>query len=363
MTVFGVDHTTRPSIAALKRARVRFVCRYLSRNRGKNLSPGEARELTAAGIWIVVVWETTAQRALSGHAGGVADARAALAQAQACGMPHGRPIFFAVDFDAQPKHLPAVLGYLDGAASVLGKHATGVYGGYRAVHAALSGHCAWGWQTYAWSHGVWDSRAQLQQYSNDRRVGGVGVDYNRAVHADYGQWRVGITPEGDDVASDDTIKKIAAATAAAVLDRVYNARGHRVKDALQGAKDGVEKLLAQHAQHAATLRAEDTADTADTDAGDIDAAVVDEMDEVAMARGLLPGLAAALSPERLAELMVEACPAYYAHEFHDAMTSELGTGPAAPGDPPRVPAADDQDAPTEAPTDAPTEAPPEAPTS
>jgi hypothetical protein len=40
----------------------------------------------------------------------------------------------------------------------------------------------------------WDSRAQLQQYSNDHRINGVGLDYDRAVHDDYGQWKVGVSP-------------------------------------------------------------------------------------------------------------------------------------------------------------------------
>ena len=46
----------------------------------------------------------------------------------------------------------------------------------------------WGWQTYAWSGGNWDKRAQLQQYSNDRTVGGVSVDYDRSTVDFFGQW-------------------------------------------------------------------------------------------------------------------------------------------------------------------------------
>src|SRR5206468_7721015 len=52
----------------------------------------------------------------------------------------------------------------------------------------------WGWQTYAWSGGKWDARAQIQQYSNDHVINGVGCDYNRAMADDYGQWRVGVSP-------------------------------------------------------------------------------------------------------------------------------------------------------------------------
>ena len=50
-----------------------------------------------------------------------------------------------------------------------------------------------GWQTYAWSYGQWDARAQLRQVLNSVSVGGsVGCcDKDVAVAADYGQWHSG----------------------------------------------------------------------------------------------------------------------------------------------------------------------------
>ncbi|HEY8482571.1 MAG TPA: glycoside hydrolase domain-containing protein, partial [Spirillospora sp.] len=61
MAVFGVDYSWgRPGVAALKRAGVKFVCRYLSHDTtGKNLTRAEAEELSDAGTWLVVVWQTT----------------------------------------------------------------------------------------------------------------------------------------------------------------------------------------------------------------------------------------------------------------------------------------------------------------
>lgn len=195
MTIFGVDYAwERPSITALTRAGVQFACRYLSHDPGKNLTRAEASALAAAKIWSVVVWETTAKRALAGKAAGAADATAALAQARTCGMPANRPIYFAVDWDVTSSQIPAVNAYLDGAASVLGKANTGIYGGYRAVNAALGAHCAWGWQTYAWSSGRWVGEAQLQQYKNDVTLSGVSLDYDRATKTDYGQWQPGRLP-------------------------------------------------------------------------------------------------------------------------------------------------------------------------
>jgi Domain of unknown function (DUF1906) len=198
----GVDYAFgRPSTAALKAAGVRFVCRYLSHSPSKNLTHSEARRLSDAGIWIVVVWETTARRALDGRSAGAADARVARDQARACGMPEDRPVYFAVDWDASSGQQSRINAYLDGAASVLGKARVGIYGGYGPVKRALDGgHATWAWQTYAWSGGRWDHRAHLQQYSNDHTVGGVDCDYDRAEKDDYGQWRIGVTPGGDEMA-------------------------------------------------------------------------------------------------------------------------------------------------------------------
>jgi hypothetical protein len=195
VSVFGVDYSWgRPAIKAMVDAGVTFVCRYASHDdTGKNLTRAEAGQLSAADVALVLVWENGKDRARAGKAAGHEDALAASRLGEACGMPAGRPIYFAVDFDAQPAHLKDVLAYLDGAAEAIGRDRVGVYGGLRVVKAALDlGKARWAWQTYAWSGTptVWDGRAQLQQYSNDHRVGGADVDYDRAVKTDFGQWKV-----------------------------------------------------------------------------------------------------------------------------------------------------------------------------
>lgn len=202
MAVFGVDYAWgRPGAAALKRAGAKFACRYLSHDTtGKNLTRAEADDLSDAGIWLVVVWETTAKRPLDGRSAGVADARDAAAQAARCGMPDDRPIYFAADWDASPGQQDEINAYLDGAASVIGRGRVGLYAGHGPMKRAFDAKkITFGWQTYAWSGGRWDARAQLQQYSNDHEINGAAVDYDRAVDGDYGQWRVGVSPEGDDM--------------------------------------------------------------------------------------------------------------------------------------------------------------------
>lgn len=209
MSVFGIDYAWgRPGVKALQAAGVKFVVRYLSHDTtGKNLTAAEAGQLSAAGIWLAVIWESTSNRALAGRPAGEADATEAAKQAKSCGMPAGRPIYFAVDFDATASQQDEIHAYLDGAASVLGVGRVGLYAGYGPIKRAFDAKkITFGWQTYAWSNSKWDPRAQLQQYSNGHPVGGVDSDYDRAMTSDYGQWRVGASPtKGTDVNLSDRI--------------------------------------------------------------------------------------------------------------------------------------------------------------
>jgi hypothetical protein len=198
---FGIDYSdARPSHAAMKAAGVRFVCRYIGstvRAAGRDskwLSPAEARSLHADGFDLAVVFETGAQRADGGRAAGLADARTASAELAYCGLPDDLPVYFAVDYDATVG--PLITAYFTAVAGVLGLKRVGAYGGYKVIKALFDAHLiTYGWQTYAWSGGQWDDRAQLRQYSNYRMVGGVSVDYDRSIYDDFGQWRAaGPTP-------------------------------------------------------------------------------------------------------------------------------------------------------------------------
>lgn len=189
----GVDFAWgRPSIAALRDEGVTFVARYLSHDSSKNLSPAERRGYHRAGIDVIVVWESTGGRALEGRAAGAEDARNAYYQAVACGMPTDenrrlkRPIYFAIDTDAD---VDQVKEYFEGVGAVLGHHNAGVYGGIRPVSGLFDLKLVgYGWQTYAWSNGQWDRRAQVQQYLNGQSIGGVSVDLDRSTAVDFGQW-------------------------------------------------------------------------------------------------------------------------------------------------------------------------------
>jgi Rv2525c-like, glycoside hydrolase-like domain len=199
MSRFGLDYAWgHISPAAHKAAGSSFAARYLSYDSSKNLSLAEKQELEAGGIDIVVVWETSANRALSGYDGGRSDGGAADSQAKMLGQPEGRPIYFAVDFDVSSSQQAVVNSYFQGVAAAIGLARTGVYGGYwpckRLKEANL---VTWVWQTYAWSGGNVLDSANFLQYSNDHTVGGLGCDYNKTFTDDFGQWGF-VTPPTED---------------------------------------------------------------------------------------------------------------------------------------------------------------------
>ena len=160
MTLLIDYSAARPTPATIKAAGYSGVMRYLSTDPGKNLQPAERDALLAEGLSIGLVWETTAARSADGFAAGAADAKAAEEQAAALGLPAGLPIFYAVDFDADPA---AVKGYFDGVHSVATRP-VGIYGSLRVVDTALTGGWAtYAWQSCAWSGGVVSQRAHLYQ--------------------------------------------------------------------------------------------------------------------------------------------------------------------------------------------------------
>ncbi|MGZ3181476.1 MAG: DUF1906 domain-containing protein [Telluria sp.] len=120
----GLDTTielTRHAVA-LKDQGVDFVLRYYSNNASKNLSLGEARALSAAGLMIGVVWETAGTHAgFFSRAQGLADGAQAFRMAkEAIGQPFGSAIYFAVDYDPAQADLDgAISNYFTGVHAAL----------------------------------------------------------------------------------------------------------------------------------------------------------------------------------------------------------------------------------------------------
>lgn len=193
---FGVDYfaaASPSSLRDLKSHSAEFVIRYLATpGNVKNITRSEVASVKGAALDLVSVWEVNGDEPFSGENQGITDARLAVAEAEANGMPAGTPIYFALDRDPSAltkTEWAAVEGYYKGVASVVGVKRTGAYGGYDLIKRLFDKKLiTYGYQTYAWSRGLWDTRAQLRQYLNAQVIGPLSVDFDHAVASDYGQW-------------------------------------------------------------------------------------------------------------------------------------------------------------------------------
>lgn len=200
----AVDYSdARPNPEALRALGYTLVLRYIAGGTSdKHLTLDEARRLHAAGVQILVIFESTATRAAAGFAAGVYDASSALRAANALGYPVSDPIFFAVDFDAIPAQ---VRPYFEGVVRVLRTRA-GVYGGYD-ITTGLADLIKWRWQTKAWSAGRVDPQAHLVQQLTMRHPI-PGCDENVIQHA-IPTWGPA-TPPPAPVASSSKVNPAAA---------------------------------------------------------------------------------------------------------------------------------------------------------
>lgn len=149
----------------IRAAPVTFAARYYATDTAltKVLRRREAEAISAAGLWLVSVFEDdptygsyfTRQR-------GEADARAASGYALgAIDQPADSPIYFAVDFDAQPSERAAIVAYFEGVAAAIDKagrhYAVGVYGSTWVLSWIAETHLAsyfWQSQSPGWSGGT-----------------------------------------------------------------------------------------------------------------------------------------------------------------------------------------------------------------
>jgi len=182
-------------VAELAKSRgVAFICRYL-----KNLGTQEIQILSAAGLQIVSIFESTAERAKEGAEAGAEDSARALEQASALGQPQGSAIYATADFDCSEEELEGVLGYFRAFKAGLGSEGKlGVYGCGRVCEAtAAAGVADFTW--LAGGLGMNGSRefaksgnATIQQDVGDKRGLdlGISIDSDLASTEDFGGWRL-----------------------------------------------------------------------------------------------------------------------------------------------------------------------------
>jgi hypothetical protein len=184
--VKGIDCATPLTAATagdLAAAGMKFACRYLvpEQYAWKRLKRSEAEFITAAGMQIISVFETSASRAAGGAVAGQADGTAAYKEAQLICQPTGTAIYFAVDYDAQPVDYDAIEAYLRTAGEQIPGYAVGVYGSYAVIEEmARRGVAKHFWQTYAWSRGQKSQATNVYQHKNDISMVGIGVDLNES---------------------------------------------------------------------------------------------------------------------------------------------------------------------------------------
>jgi len=185
-TLFGIDCATPLTGATAKSVAAegaKFAVRYLvpAGYAWKRLTRSEVDVIHGAGLMIASVYQKTTDRVTGGKGAGQVDGREALAEAKLVSQPTGSVIFFAVDYDAQPKDYDAIEAYLRAAQAEIPGYHVGVYGHYGVIEEmAKRGACKYFWQTYAWSGGKKSDKANLYQYKNDTKLGGASVDLNDA---------------------------------------------------------------------------------------------------------------------------------------------------------------------------------------
>jgi len=175
---------------AIHAAGYEFAARYLvpERYAWKRLTRAEAEAITSAGMKIVSVFETTANRPAGGAAAGAVDGAEAFREVQAIGQPIGTAIYFAVDYDAQPKDYDAIEAYLRAAAYAIPGYRVGVYGSYAVIEEMARRRAAQHfWQTYAWSRGRKSQYANIYQHKNGVTLAGHQVDLNES-YGNEGWW-------------------------------------------------------------------------------------------------------------------------------------------------------------------------------
>lgn len=179
----GFDCATKLTVktaTSLKNSGFEYAIRYLPTTAWKGLTKEEVKAIQDAGLKLVSIFQRSAN--FAGYftiAQGRADGVQAKKLAESLGQPKGTAIYFAVDYDAQPKNIGGVLAYFKGVKETLKEYRVGVYGSYRVMNEVLQKEPVdYYWQTYAWSYGKIADHIHFRQYKNGVTVAGVQLDRN-----------------------------------------------------------------------------------------------------------------------------------------------------------------------------------------
>lgn len=184
----GIDcasKLTAESAAKIKAEGYEFAGRYLvpPEKYSKALTANEAKAITDAGLKILTVYETTADRVKGGAFAGKIDAQTAYECAKAINMPTSGAIYFAVDYDAQSNDYTVISDYFKAARQYIGEYKLGIYGSCSVIE-AMSPYVDCLWQCVAWSYGKKSPKLHVYQGQFNKYAGGVNVDINESADMD-----------------------------------------------------------------------------------------------------------------------------------------------------------------------------------
>jgi hypothetical protein len=175
-----------------------FTCRYLApKGSWKRLTAEESQRITDGGLWIVSVFERSADNALKGESQGIEDGLMALNIAKEILQPEGTVIYAAVDTDINSSHYDVIEAYLRAFDKQITGYELGIYGEKDICEEMRNrGVVSRVWQTKAWSKGQIVDDYNIYQY--DLGVTGLGLQLNGIMvdlnmsNGDAGGWKVGM---------------------------------------------------------------------------------------------------------------------------------------------------------------------------
>jgi len=134
-------------------------------------------DYVAAGLRAGLVFETYTNRSAEGYGSGKADGRQSEDASNVRGYPVDAPLFFAVDYDAQPNDFGAIQAYANGFNAAT-RRPVGIYGSFAVIeHFVTLGQAPvqFGWQAEAWSGNNLSSKAHIYQRiaPKNRPIAGV----------------------------------------------------------------------------------------------------------------------------------------------------------------------------------------------
>lgn len=188
----GFDCATKLTVktaTSLKNSGFEYAIRYLPTTAWKGLTKEEVKAIQNAGLKLVSIFQRSANYAsYFNYEEGKKDGPHAQRLAESLGQPKDTAIYFAVDYDAQPKNIGGVLAYFKGVKETLKDYRIGVYGSYRVMNEVKQKEPVdYYWQTYAWSYGKIADHIHMRQYQNGVNVSGVQLDRND-IHHVPGAW-------------------------------------------------------------------------------------------------------------------------------------------------------------------------------